>query len=78
MVERQSVNCQKSGATMIGPLPPRYRYTVLIVTILGCLALTAWLSPSLSAPHLGILVGLLGGAGLAYLLLHDFTRRSAP
>lgn len=63
---------------MFGPLPARYRYTVLVVTILGCLALTIWLSPSLSPPHVGYLVGLLGGAGLAYLLLHDFTRRSAP
>ena len=60
---------------MIGPLPARYRLTVLIVTLFACLALALWLAQSMSVPHIGYLLGLAIGCGAGYVLLHDFTRR---
>jgi hypothetical protein len=60
---------------MFGPLPTRYRYLVLTVTLLGCLAMALWLSRSITLPLEGYLVGLGAGALIAYLLLHDFTHR---
>ena len=59
---------------MIGPLPARYRYLVLSVTLLACLGLALWLARDISFPFEGYAIGLAGGLGLSYLLLHDFRR----
>ena len=59
---------------MIGPLPARYRYIVLSITLLACLGLAVWLARDVAFPFKGYVIGIAGGLGLSYLLLHDFSR----
>ena len=59
---------------MFGPLPARYRLTVLVVCLLACLGLGLWLARSVDLPLQGYLVGLALGGVVAFVLLHDFRR----
>ena len=59
---------------MFGPLPARYRLTVLVVTVLACLGLALWLAYRVELPLEGYLAGLVLGGVVAFVLLHDFSR----
>lgn len=63
---------------MFGPLPARYRFTVLVLSLIGCLGLALYLARGVDLPVEGYAVGLLAGGLVAFLLLHDFSHRSAP
>jgi hypothetical protein len=62
---------------MLGPLPTRYRYFILVTSMLACLGLALWLAGTVALPVGGYLVGLLAGGAVAFALLHDFSHRSA-
>jgi hypothetical protein len=70
----------RSGVTVLGPLPRRHRRRVVAAAILLFGLLGAWLTPALDLPMPadGLAVGLVAGALSAFLLVHDFTRRSGP
>jgi fatty acid desaturase len=63
---------------MFGPLPARYRYLVLVASLLACLGLALWLAGTAELPLEVYLVGLLTGGLVAFVLLHDFSHRPSP
>jgi hypothetical protein len=66
--------------TVLGPLPRRYRRRVIAAAVLLFTVLGAWLTWTLALrmPVDGLAVGVVAGALSAFLLVHDFTRRSGP
>lgn len=65
---------------MLGPLPRRHRRRVVAAAILLSALLGVWLNVSfdLPFPFDGLALGALVGTVVAFLLVHDFTRRAAP
>ena len=65
---------------MIGPLPPLHRYLLVLAALLVCAGLGVWAGLVREVPvgvSGGVLAGVLAGLGAAYLLVHDFHRRSS-
>ena len=59
---------------MIGPLPARYSFVVVVVSLLACLAGAYWLASAIQVPFEGYVLGILTGLLVAFVLLHDFSR----
>ena len=59
---------------MIGPLPARYSFIVIVVSLLACLAGAFWLANVIEIPLEGYVLGILTGLLVAFVLLHDFSR----
>ena len=59
---------------MIGPLPARYSFLVILVSLLACLGGAFWLASTIQVPLEGYVLGILMGLLVAYVLLHDFSR----
>ena len=70
----------RSGVTVLGPLPRRHRRRVVAAAILLFAVLGVWLTWTLDLPMPadGLAVGIVAGVLSAFLLVHDFTRRSGP
>lgn len=68
----------RSGVTVLGPLPRRHRRRVVAAAILLSALLGVWLNVSFDLPFPldGLAVGALAGTLVAFLLVHDFTRRA--
>ena len=62
---------------MIGPLPARYSFVVIVVSLLASLGLAFWLASAIALPFEGYVLGVLTGLLVAYVLLHDFRRPGA-
>lgn len=66
---------------MFGPLPYLHRLLLVIGALTVSTGIGAWLGLLPAVPigtALGTTVGLAAGAGVAYLLTHDFHRGSQP
>jgi hypothetical protein len=59
---------------MIGPLPARYSFLVIVVSLLACLGGAFWLASAIVVPFEGYVLGILTGLLVAFVLLHDFSR----
>jgi hypothetical protein len=59
---------------MIGPLPARYSFIVVAVSLLACLGGAFWLASAIQVPFEGYVLGILTGLLVAFVLLHDFSR----
>jgi len=59
---------------MIGPLPARYSFIVVVVSLLACLGGAFWLATAVELPFEGYVLGILTGLLAAFVLLHDFSR----
>ena len=59
---------------MIGPLPARYSFLVIVAALLAGLGFAVWLSSAIELPFEGYVLGVLTGLLAAYVLLHDFSR----
>ena len=59
---------------MIGPLPARYSFLVVVVSLLACLGGAFWLASAVRVPFEGYVLGVLTGLLVAFVLLHDFSR----
>jgi hypothetical protein len=60
----------------MGPLPPLYRWRTVVIALLFCGAVGAWLAFSTAIPivvTVGALLGGLAGILVAYALVHDFS-----
>lgn len=60
---------------MLGPLPYLHRLLLVLVAIIVCTGIGAWLGLLPTIPvgvSLGVTAGLLAGGGAAFLLIHDF------
>jgi hypothetical protein len=67
---------------VLGPLPPLHRLLVSVLALVTCVGLGAWLAVTLPVPLIaptGAAIGLVLGAALVALLLHDGGERpTAP
>jgi hypothetical protein len=59
---------------VIGPLPARYSFIVVVVSLLACLGAAYWLASAIQVPFEGYVLGILTGLLVAFVLLHDFSR----
>lgn len=60
---------------MLGPLPYLHRLLLVSIAVLVSTGIGAWFGLLPTVPvgvSLGVLIGLVAGAGAAYLLIHDF------
>ena len=65
---------------MFGPLPPFHRYLLVIGALVVCAGLGTWAGLVREVPvgvSGGVGVGLAIGVTAAFLLVHDFHRRSS-
>ena len=66
---------------MIGPLPPLHRYLLVLAAVLLCVGFGVWAGLVPEVPvgvSDGVLAGVAVGLAAAFLLVHDFQRRSSP
>ena len=66
---------------MIGPLPPLHRCLLVLGALVVCAGLGTWAGLVSQVPVTvsgGVLGGVAAGLAAAFLLVHDFHRRSSP
>jgi uncharacterized membrane protein YccC len=64
---------------MIGPLPTLHRYLLVLSAVLVCIGFGVWAGLVPEVPvgvSDGVLAGVAVGLAAAFLLVHDFHRRS--
>ncbi|CAA9382729.1 MAG: hypothetical protein AVDCRST_MAG32-1773 [uncultured Nocardioides sp.] len=69
-----------TGVPMIGPLPPLHRYLLVLAALLVCAGLGVWAGLENDVPvgvSAGVVAGVAIGLAAAFLLVHDFQRRSS-
>lgn len=65
---------------MIGPLPPLHRYLLVLAALVVCAGLGIWAGLVREVPvgvSAGVVTGVTAGVAAAFLLVHDFQRRSS-